>query len=60
MNSQAHLSTAQKNLDASIADAVAMSEKLQQCLVEIVARATVLRAVAIVPQSGGGGGEERK
>jgi hypothetical protein len=53
------IETAQKNLDFSIADAIAKCEGLQRCLVEIVTRASVLRGVT--PQSGGGGvpeGEE--
>ena len=56
--SNEHIEVAQKNLDSAIADAVAAGERLQQCLVDVVARATVLRNAT--PQSGGGVPPERE
>jgi hypothetical protein len=54
------VAVARKNLDTSVADAVAKCEALQQCLVEIVARLQVVRDLTVTPQSGGGQGEEEK
>jgi hypothetical protein len=54
MPNHEHVAAAQKNLDTSVENAVKLCGALQQSLVEIVARLTVLRSVT--PNSAGGPG----